>query len=60
VLLHGMEVDLIARPSVSILKVPRRTGILRGGFLHAPPCGPTSSRPGFPDRGYPRKSLETT
>jgi hypothetical protein len=28
-----MEVDLIARPSVSVLEVPRRTGILRGRFM---------------------------
>jgi hypothetical protein len=30
------------------------------GFLHAPSCGLASSRPGFPDRDYPGKSLETT
>jgi hypothetical protein len=31
-----------------------------GGFLHAPSCGLTSSRPGFTDMDYPRKSCETT
>jgi hypothetical protein len=31
-----------------------------GSFLHAPSCGLASSRPGFPDRDNPRKSLETT
>jgi hypothetical protein len=30
------------------------------GFLHAPLFGLASSRPGFPDRDYPGKSLETT
>jgi hypothetical protein len=31
-----------------------------GGFLHAPSCGLASSRPGFPARDYPGKTLETT
>jgi hypothetical protein len=31
-----------------------------GGLLHASPCGLAPSRPGFPTRDYPRKTLETT
>jgi hypothetical protein len=31
-----------------------------GGFVHGPSCGQASSRPDFPDKGYPGTLLETT